>query len=538
MRGRGVDMCEAHLFTCRGSIGKNWMLALESRLFLREEDGLIDAICMDGHVERFVLQNGEWKNRRQGDARYQLKKIPEGFVLIYIPEQKQYHYNSMGRLMFVQGKGQNKLTIYYEEHHISKVMTSAGSVLTFAYENDFLVEVKDALGRAVRYKYEKDCLKAVCHVDEGTTTYHYDERNYITQVIDQNGHAYVTNAYDEVGRVIAQYYLDGTKSVLTYDSKNRENTVYIEALNRTERYRYNEDYLVTHTYYDDGTYEEVGYDKWSNHIYEKVWKHTSYERDEYGRILEETDSLGNVTKYSYDNQNGYLFKEPSSIKNAMGHKTQYEYDLVGRVLSITNEYGTVEQRYNLQSYPTYVRDGNGNELRRTYDKLGNVTALFSPNEGADGKAWMYQYDFFDCLIETRDPLGNRWKKKRNLAGDILCETTPEGYETRYEYDIDSHKLRTIYPDGSIERCFYDGNGNLIKKVRPESYNPKMDDGQGITYEYDSMNRLVRITNEEGITSQSFCYDQSGNLIKETNQAGYSTFHTYDYVGNRTATWEP
>ncbi len=91
---------------CRGSIGKNWMLALESRLFLREEDGLIDAICMDGHVERFVLQNGEWKNRRQGDARYQLKKIPEGFVLIYIPEQKQYHYNSMGRLMFVQGKGQ------------------------------------------------------------------------------------------------------------------------------------------------------------------------------------------------------------------------------------------------------------------------------------------------------------------------------------------------------------------------------------------------------------------------------------------------
>ncbi len=498
-------------------------------------------------------------------------------------------------------KDKHKLTIYYEERHISKVITSSGCVLTFAYQNDLLVEVKDEIGRTVRYKYENDCLKAVCHVDEGTTTYHYDDKNHVTQVIDQNGHAYVTNEYDEVGRVIAQYYLDGTKSVLTYDSKNRENTVYIEALNRTERYQYNEDSLVTHTYYDDGTYEEIGYDKWSNHIYEKdrngnetrrvfdvygnlltetlpsgqiwnyeyhengtllskkantgeeitytynedsfliekaekiqeeVWKHTSYERDEYGRILQETDSLGNVTKYSYDNQNGYLFKEPSSIKNAMGHKTQYEYDVVGRVLSITNEYGTVEQRYNLQSYPTYVRDGNGNELRRTYDKLGNVTALFSPNEGADGKAWMYQYDFFDRLIETRDPLGNRWKKKRNLAGDILCETTPEGYETHYEYDTDSHKLRTIYPDGSIERCFYDGNGNLIKKVRPESYNPQH--FHTLSFSYDALNRLTQVKDTQGaeITYTYDCLNQkTSEKIRISQEVERNICYVYDVVGN-------
>ncbi len=53
-----------------------------------------------------------------------------------------------------------------------------------------------------------------------------------------------------------------------------------------------------------------------------------------------------------------------------------------------------------------------------------------------------------------------------------------------------------------------------------------------------MNRLVKIINEEGITSQTFHYDQSGNLIEETNQAGYQTFHTYDYLGNCTATWKP
>ncbi|MDE6516576.1 MAG: hypothetical protein K2L18_01830 [Acetatifactor sp.] len=45
-------------------------------------------------------------------------------------------------------------------------------------------------GRFVQYKYEDDCLKAVCHVDEGVTTYHYDAKHHITQVIDQNGHIY------------------------------------------------------------------------------------------------------------------------------------------------------------------------------------------------------------------------------------------------------------------------------------------------------------------------------------------------------------
>ena len=95
-------------------------------------------------------------------------------------------------------------------------------------------------------------------------------------------------------------------------------------------------------------------------IREGVWKRRYYERDDYGRILQETDSLGNVTRYRYENAKGYLFKEPSSIENAIGHKVVYEYDAVGRRTSITTEYGTVEQCYNRQNYPTYLRDGNGN----------------------------------------------------------------------------------------------------------------------------------------------------------------------------------
>lgn len=159
---------------CAGSMGKNWMLGLESCLFIRRDEGMIDAVCMDGHAERFSLEDGHWINRRQGDCRYELREQPdeEGFILLYIPEQKRYAYDSMGRLLSVQGKGQEKLIIHYQENHISRVVTSAGYVLEFQYEENRITEIKDDMGRKLRYKYEDGCLKAVCHVDEGVTTYH------------------------------------------------------------------------------------------------------------------------------------------------------------------------------------------------------------------------------------------------------------------------------------------------------------------------------------------------------------------------------
>ncbi len=280
------------VISCAGSLGKNWMLGLESRLFIRKEEGLIDVICVDGHAERFRFEDGIWKNRRQGDCRYQLKELPEekGFVLLYIPAYRQYDYDEMGRLLSIRGRGKTQLTVHYEKNHIRQVVTSAGFILDFQYEGKLITEIQDEMGRKIRYKYEDGRLKAVCHVDEGVTTYHYDANGYISQVIDQNGHAYVQNEYDEQGRVIKQYYLDGTKSVLTYDLKERENIVYIEGLNRTERYRYNQDFLVTHTCFDDGSLEEVGYDAWSNRIYEKDrnGNETHRQYNACGQLLKET----------------------------------------------------------------------------------------------------------------------------------------------------------------------------------------------------------------------------------------------------------
>ncbi|MDR5588972.1 hypothetical protein, partial [Clostridium aquiflavi] len=35
---------------------------------------------------------------------------------------------------------------------------------------------------------------------------------------------------------------------------------------------------------------------------------------------------------------------------------------------------------------------------------------------------------------------------------------------------DNRKIKTIYPDGGIERFYYDANGNVIRHISPEYYN--------------------------------------------------------------------
>nr|WP_300893344.1 hypothetical protein [uncultured Acetatifactor sp.] len=86
----------------------------------------------------------------------------------------------------------------------------------------------------------------------------------------------------------------------------------------------------------------------------------------------------------------------------------------------------------------------------------------------------------------------------------------------------------------MERCFYDGNGNLIKKVRPENYCRETDDGQGITYTYDSMNRLVEQTDGSVIRE---AYDSMGNLKERLEGQNFYTEYGYNLAGNLQAVYK-
>lgn len=73
-----------------------------------------------------------------------------------------------------------------------------------------------------------------------------------------------------------------------------------------------------------------------------------------GRCVMEQDALGNETLKEYEENRAY----PSRVTTPRGEETVYSYDTVGRRMSVSNSYGTVEMAYNSRNFVT-SRTGRG-----------------------------------------------------------------------------------------------------------------------------------------------------------------------------------
>ena len=149
-----------------------------------------------------------------------------------------------------------------------------------------------------------------------------------------------------------------------------------------------------------------------------------------------------------------------------------------------------------------------------YNQYGNplFDASYYPNSDS-----FFVYGF---KYDTNENLVSCASKSNNWQREIL-----------YQYDEYNRPIRRTSPEG-ISEIEYDARGNVIKRVT--SY------GSILEYEYDSNNKLLKITytDELGTVSyvQTFVYDAKGQLIKETYEDKelenpLSIVHTYTYDEN-------
>ena len=148
---------------------------------------------------------------------------------------------------------------------------------------------------------------------------------------------------------------------------------------------------------------------------------------------------------------------PSRVITPKGEETAYGYDTVGRRLSISNTYGTVELAYNSRNFVTSRIDGEGYTTRRFYDRMGNLTTYYPPVQWEKKESgYEYRHDFLERVVDTISPLQEHHRVFRNFDGDITSRIHPvsyalkgeEGEGTRYEYNSDGNCIRILYPDGA------------------------------------------------------------------------------------------
>ena len=263
---------------------------------------------------------------------------------------------------------------------------------------------------------------------------------------------------------------------------------------------------------------------------------TTYTRDAAGRILTETNPLGGVKTFTYNNAGFTL-----TSQDELGRVTTHTRDTANRITRTDHPDTTFE---------TFTYDSNG--LKLTHRLRNGSTQSWAYTQSGD-------------LATATNALGQATTHTYDAAGRRLTTTTPLGLTTSFLYDWRSRPTRITHPDATFRTITYDFHGNVSMEA---------DELLNITlHEFDSFNRRTKTTDPlgrittfsyasftggsctscsssgaaSGISSithpdgtiTSFTYDKSSKKLTETRCAttpyAATTTFTYNIVGDLATT---
>ncbi|MDB7922043.1 hypothetical protein PND94_22735, partial [Flavonifractor plautii] len=213
-----------------------------------------------------------------------------------------------------------------------------------------------------------------------------------------------------------------------------------------------------------------------------------------------SDGLGAVVRYEYDGLNRRI-RETRLLSEGLTQRVDYHYDPAGRLIE-------VEQSAD--------QEGCGSQFASTryeYDRNGNIIRIQLPAGGE----LLREYDAANRLIaethrEERSGIDNRTQFGYDAAGNLTEITDNQGRKTCIAYDLLNREIRRIERDGGVQRTVYDRNGQVVRLIRPNEYDPETDSGDGFQFTYDAQGRVLTVLSPDGHVLQSNTYDADGRLL--------------------------
>ncbi|MCB8978742.1 MAG: hypothetical protein H6657_15085 [Ardenticatenaceae bacterium] len=189
--------------------------------------------------------------------------------------------------------------------------------------------------------------------------------------------------------------------------------------------------------------------------------------------------------------------------------------------------GTV---YDAEQYVLTLRDGRefrvqqGVGLQSVLDLNGN--SLIIDNDGiahSSGMGIAFERDAEGRIVRITDPSGSTIEYAYDANGDLVSVTDQISNTTQFFYNNTHNMIDIIGPDGNrVALNEYAPDNRLIATVDADGnrveFTHNINDGQEIVRD--------RLGNETIIE-----YDDSGNVLSETDAMGNTTTYTYDDRGN-------
>lgn len=322
-----------------------------------------------------------------------------------------YHYNFRGQCIAKESAG--LITAYsYDTQGRIICETELDSIKTTAYDNFNRVVEECTDGMVVR--------KA------------YDAHGRV--VLDQSGESITTTLYNAIGLPIEVTDAEGRTIYTMYDDH------FINALGQRVR-------LVTHTHYN-GTGTQIEYNS-------------------HGLIARETtlSLLGEPLRHAqyYYESNEKLTETITTViaenKPSYERKLRMNYDAQGRIISLIDAAGTLEQKtttyfYNTLGQKICEKQANDIALEYSYDSIGRLQTLQSSDATVN---YNYTYDNRDNILSIFDGVhGITTEKSYSLFNLLTKETLGNGLTLHYNYDPSGRLTEMILPDESVVSYTYLG----------------------------------------------------------------------------------
>lgn len=523
------------------------------------------------------MEDGSFPLAEGISSAYSMEKKEDGSYAVKNLDGTEYIFD--GNLCLFQILEGGFAAYQFETNETGEVVrmeSRHGATLHFAYTDGYLTQAMDAMGNTVTFTYEDGKMVSVINPAGKEMFFTYDDAARLLTISDFTGNVYLTNHYDERGRVTEQDTAGRGKSFASYDEENRV-TTFTDELGNDTRYAYDEAGHITDV-------ELAG---------SRI--HNTY--NENGQLTEQVDALGNVTRMEYDEcgrMNRVIHPDgteeqvfyndrnlPQKMVNRDGTNSQYGYDARNNLRMASDERSlvsvyTYDSNDNLISYRdtmwkvwNYTYDENNhlkeavdpenNVYRYSHDALGRLTAYTSPMgktvsyqysaagdllriEDAEG-ALVFDYNENGSRIGMTDRMGNKQRLEYNEMGQISLATDFMGNEYRFVYDAKGSLIRETDPLGGSVSYSYDAmgnntswtdkNGNTTRFVfdAANQLTEVIDaEGSSVSYTYDTMGRVKAVTDPLSHRT-AYDYDSEGRVIRKTDALGNSICYTYDEVGN-------
>jgi len=248
-------------------------------------------------------------------------------------------------------------------------------------------------------------------------------------------------------------------------------------------------------------------------------------------------------------------RAPSGVSSAVCQRTEFEYDLSGRVIRTLFPDGTqTDTAYDATGNVVSTTDQAGNVTRYVTDEVGRRIAIIfadmTPVNPNDNPRETYEYDaagresaridprgnrtetVYDSIgrvIDVIDALGNHSRTQYDAAGQVASYIDPRGFVTTFEYDVAGRQTAIHLPNGSMASQGYDALGRDVLDTDPL--------GNSTHYSFDHLGRLISVADPEGHVT-SYGYDELGNQVRQTDANNHMTRFEFDVLGNTTATIRP